>query len=484
MAIYDRSGASSVATASIPSRDLSSVIVQSLQNAVESIKGENSEENSLSTSIQQGIDNSSIMKSLNASSSKISESFKKTNTKAQGDKNSPSEKVSKNMDDITGLLKADDKREKERDKETKVINKTEKKHKTSVKEGFSAVKVFGNIMLQKIGLILLGVQVLAELIVLLKYGWHYLMGVFIPNTWTKIKLAWTGFWTKITTEIRNFFVGLFRPIFTKFGIELGLSDEQIKRKAELAKEITDSGGGERLKALADTRKTATQSLNEIESRLKGSDYEYLLTYLNADELREKISKGENITQDINKWQTQWLSGAISGAQSKGDSGNVDRLQSIDSSLTKMLNSHDFKSVADAYTNMQAFLRENPDMASKFEEYKALEKGLVDVDAAVRNAQIQVYKQDLEQGDISVKEYEAMKKDKKYGSIAVAAVNALGGEKEIQWEAADKHETWLDTYGKEWVDSMKTMVNDLTQNIGINLKVGQEKEEESSIGGRK
>lgn len=476
MAVYDRTNTSSTATATMPSKDLGSVIIQSLQSAVESIKGENSDETSLKESIQQGIDDSAIMKSLKATSTKISESFKKTNTKAQGDKNSPSDKVSKNMDDIAGLLKTNDKREKDREKEAKVTKKAEKNHKASIKEGFSAVKAFGSAMLQKIGLVLIGLQLVAELIVLIKYGWHYLMGVFIPKTWVKIKTAWTGFWTKITTELRNFFVGLFKPIAEFFGVkDFGLSPEDKVRKAQLLTEMKAKDTGGTITNLAAKKTALENQLEGLESRLKGSDYSYLLDLDSWKEIKKKSMKGEDVSSDLAKWKGQWLGSAISSAQSKGDTGNLNTLTSIQE-LTK--EGSDFQNAIAANKlateKFKDFAKSTPEIKDLYNEYKALNDGLKDVEVEVNKAKKEVIKQSIESKDLNAMTIDSMAGDKSIGGITKEVITDLGGKEALidYVNTDDKHFKWLNNEGYEWRKTMTDLVNHTSQNIGLKVRVDE------------
>lgn len=467
MAVYERTNTSFATTATMPSKDLGSVIVQSLQSAVESIKGENSDETSLKDSIREGIDSSAIMKALRSSSTKISESFKKTNTKAQGDKNSPSEKVSKNMDDIAGLLKADDKREKERDKEAKITKKTEKNHKSSVKEGFSAVKAFGSAMLQKIGLVLLGLQLLAELIVLIKYGWHYLMGVFIPKTWAKIKISWSGFWAKITTQIKNFFIGLWDKLP---GVDARaiLDEEDYKRIDDLTKKIQGTAGGKEaldkvFQGLKD-KKVASEALDTVRSQLKEMGYGNLTSQI--DTMSEKLERGKNISTEMENLKG-FLTGLLSDATARGDSVKQNKLES----LLINLDDYDFKTLSSSIGNIETGTKtlKELNLLDEVKELTALMQGKHDPEIEKLKAEKKASEEVLQSGNYNTMVIEDLRNDESIGKIVKDTMDDLGPDG-IKVKTDDKHFKWLNDQGYEWLKTISDMVNHATQNIGINVSV--------------
>ena len=511
MAIYNRTNSTPTATAAtVPSMDLGSIIVTSLQNAVESMQNED-KDTTLKDTIRQGIEDSAVIKAIQASSAKLSNLFSnksnteakktketpadkvmstglekllKANTDAKKDKETPAEKMEKEMSELLQITKDDKKKQKANESKVVQEKKKEKEHKTTIKEGFSAVKAFGATIMNKIGLIILGVAVIAELFVFLKYTYHYLMGVWIPNTWTKIKLAWTGFWTKIITQIKNFFVEFYNKTFGKFlGIPMGLDEEGYQRLAELAEKFSTGAAKTAKDAVVEYSKKKEEistSVGNAEKLVGGmSFFDSQATSLQID-IESKFSQLQAAIENGGEGMTSILSGKngqaglktqIESLQNRlnaiGDSGNASKLDSIlyylnelDSTELKTLNTRTKNAIAAA----------GPNFKSELEEYNMLLHGQVDPEKAAERAQIALMENEYNKGNLSVMESETLKADKKYGDIVKAAYENVGGEAFNKYEQDDKHEQWLKTYGKEWVDTFRDMTNHLTQNIGVNVSI--------------
>ena len=488
MAIYDRQNNSS--STALPSQDLGSVIVQSLQNAVNSMKGNDTNSmDVLKESIKQAIDESSLSKTTEATSKNVNMLIK-DNTKA-----TTKEKVADKRDDeMLKLLKQQNDREKKEAKDNvqaqraRAQKNAKDRHKDIMgKGGFGSVQAIGSTILKTILKGLVIVLLVMEVIAAVKYAWKWLWGVKIPELITRIRLWFTGIVAKVTTQIKNFFINLFKPIAEFFHIKnFGLSEEDKAKIKELESKKEYQNFMEASKNAQENMATATANALGAFKTIEASTAFDISGIIDKSELEKAIN--ERDTVKVEQLTSKVIRALKNEAERRGNAtgGKVDGewLDRGAHSLEDAANT-----LSDYFVNKQGpgaskgifyqavsdfnqVAKNNPTGFGYYQEIENLRNnvGKENPEDAAKAAQAKAYMEMLGTGQVTSATDQTLGKDEYYGEIVNAVHTTMEKNNLKPVYQENKALEWIQTTGDKWINTFKETMNDLLQNVGVKADI--------------